>query len=210
MTNIEVSLGRALVGLGLVVLIGVPVGWAMGRWWRVQAFLTDGVTIGLALPAYIWALLAIMWFGFGLKAPVFTILVSATPGLIVQALQGSFAIPRELRDMTSVYGVPFNRQVRHLTLPSMAGYLMAGIRLAILAGWGCVVLVEWFGSNGGVGFQARRWYLASNFDGVMGWALVIIVVVIVIDRLGLNQIDKRIHRWRGDVGGFGASASKTS
>ena len=63
------SLGRAAVGMVLVVAIGVPIGWAMGRWWRVQAYFTDMVTIGLALPAYIWALLAIMWFGFGLKAP---------------------------------------------------------------------------------------------------------------------------------------------
>ena len=41
----------------LIVLIGVPIGYAMGRWWRVQAFFTDIVTVGLALPAFIWALL---------------------------------------------------------------------------------------------------------------------------------------------------------
>lgn len=208
-SNIYLSLVRAAVGLALVVVIGVVIGWSMGRWWRVQAFFTDGVTVGLALPAYIWALLAIMVFGFGLKAPIFTILVSATPGLIVHVLQGTFAIPRELRDMTHTYGVPFQRQVRNLTLPSMAGQLMAGVRLAILAGWGCVVLVEWFGSNGGVGFQARRWYLSANFDGLMGWAVVIIVIVIVVDRVFLERIDRRVHRWRGAVGGFSAGTSKT-
>ena len=161
MQNILISLWRASGGARpVVVLIGIPVGWAMGRWWRVQAYFTDQVTIGLALPAYIWAMLAIMVFGFGMKAPIFTVVVSATPGLIVHVLQGTFAIPRELRDMTSVYRVPFQRQVRNLTLPSMAGQLVAGVRLAVLAGWGCVVLVEWFGSNGGVGFQARDWYLS--------------------------------------------------
>ena len=49
-----------------VIVIGVPVGYAMGRWWRVQAFFTDIVTVGIALPAYMWALLAVMWFGFGI------------------------------------------------------------------------------------------------------------------------------------------------
>ena len=208
-SNISLSLVRAAIGLALVIVIGVIVGWSMGRWWRVQAFFTDGVTVGLALPAYIWALLAIMVFGFGLKAPIFTILVSATPGLIVHVLQGTFAIPRELRDMTHTYDVPFQRQVRNLTLPSMAGQLMAGVRLAILAGWGCVVLVEWFGSNGGVGFQARRWYLSANFDGLMGWAVVIIVIVLVVDRMFLERLDRRVHRWRGAVGGFSARTSKT-
>lgn len=201
--NINVSLWRALVGLAFVIAIGVPVGWAMGRWWRVQAFFTDGVTIGLALPAYIWAMLFIMIFGFGMEAPIMTILVSATPGLIVHVLQGTFAIPRELRDMTQVFDVPFGRQVRNLTLPSMAGQLVAGVRLAVLAGWGCVVLVEWFGSNGGVGFQARDWYLTANFNGLMAWALIMVVVIVFIDRVIIDRIDRRVHRWRGEVGGFG-------
>jgi ABC-type nitrate/sulfonate/bicarbonate transport system permease component len=204
--NIVISLWRALAGLTCVILIGVPVGWAMGRWWRVQAYFTDGVTIGLALPAYIWAMLAIMVFGFGMKAPIFTVVVSATPGLIVHVLQGTFAIPRELQDMTHVYGVPFQRQVRNLTLPSMAGQLVAGVRLAVLAGWGCVVLVEWFGSNGGVGYQARDWYLTANFNGLMAWALVMIVIIVFIDRVIISRIDRRVHRWRGAVGGFGGAS----
>ena len=88
------------IALVIVIAIGVPIGYAMGRWWRVQAFFTDIVTVGLALPAYIWALLGVMWFGFGFRAPVFVAVVSATPGLIVHVLQGSLAIPRELRDMS--------------------------------------------------------------------------------------------------------------
>jgi ABC-type nitrate/sulfonate/bicarbonate transport system permease component len=201
--NILISLWRAIAGLTCVILIGIPIGWAMGRWWRVQAYFTDQVTIGLALPAYIWAMLAIMVFGFGMKAPIFTVVVSATPGLIVHVLQGTFAIPRELRDMTAVYRVPFQRQVRNLTLPSMAGQLVAGVRLAVLAGWGCVILVEWFGSNGGIGFQARDWYLSANFDGLMAWALVMIVIIVFIDRVIISRIDRRVHKWRGTVGGFG-------
>lgn len=204
--NVVISLWRALAGLTVTILIGIPVGWAMGRWWRVQAYFTDGVTIGLALPAYIWAMLAIMVFGFGMKAPIFTVVVSATPGLIVHVLQGTFAIPRELRDMTSVYRVPFQRQVRNLTLPSMAGQLVAGVRLAVLAGWGCVVLVEWFGSNGGVGFRARHWYLTANFNGLMAWALVMIVIIVFIDRVVVSTIDRRVHRWRSAVGGFGGGS----
>lgn len=207
-TNIYVSLGRAALGLTLVIILGVVIGWAMGRWWRAQAFFTDEVTVGLALPAYILAMVTIMWFGFGIRAPVITVVLSATPVLIVHVLQGTFAIPRELRDMTHTFGVSFQRQVRDLTLPSMAGQLVAGVRLATLASWGCVVLVEWFGSNGGVGFQARRWYVSSNLDGVMGWALVIIVIVIILDRVLMDRIDRHVHRWRGAIAGFGGRSAR--
>jgi NitT/TauT family transport system permease protein len=206
--NLLVSLERTAVALVIVISIGVPLGYAMGRWWRVQAFFTDIVTVGLALPAYIWALLGVMWFGFGIRAPVFCAVVSATPGLIVHVLQGSLAIPRELRDMSSSYRVPFAWQVRNLILPSMSGALIAGLRLAIIATWGCIVLVEWFGNNEGAGFRARYWYDLNDYNGLMGWGVVVLIVVITIDRGAIDRIDRAAHRWRGQITGFGAATTE--
>lgn len=205
--NLLVSMERTFVALVIVITIGVPLGYAMGRWWRVQAFFTDIVTVGLALPAYIWALLGVMWFGFGIRAPVFCAVVSATPGLIVHVLQGSLAVPRDLRDMSGAYRVPFGWQVRNLILPSMSGALIAGLRLAIIATWGCIVLVEWFGNNEGAGFRARYWYDLNDYNGLMGWGVVVLVVVITIDRGVIDRIDRAAHRWRGQITGFGASTS---
>jgi ABC-type nitrate/sulfonate/bicarbonate transport system permease component len=205
--NLAISLQRGLTAILIVLAIGVPIGYAMGRWWRVQAFFTDGVMVGLALPAYIWALLAVMWFGFGNQAPVFCAVASATPGLCVFVMQASLAIPRELRDMSGAYGVPFRRQVTGLILPSMAGALIAGIRLVILATWGCVVLVEWFGSDTGAGFRARYFYDNADYTGLMGWTLVILIFVITVDRGIIERIHGRVHRWRGSIGGFGAGAA---
>ena len=205
-TNLLVSINRTALSLVFIILIGVPLGYAMGRWWRVQAYFTDLVTVGLAMPAYMWALLGVMWFGFGIRAPVFCAVVSATPGLIVHVLQGSLSIPRDLRDMSDAFDVPGSTRMRHLALPSMASALIAGIRLAIVAAWGCVVLVEWFGSNEGAGFRARDWYQsAANYNGLMAWGIVVLVVVIIVDRVIIERIDQRVHKWRQSVGDFGAA-----
>jgi ABC-type nitrate/sulfonate/bicarbonate transport system permease component len=205
--NLLISLTRTAFALVFVVAIGIPVGYAMGRWWRVQAFFTDVVTVGIALPAYMWALLAVMWFGFGVRAPVFCAVVSATPGLIVHVLQGTLAIPRELRDMSDAYGIRGPSRAKDLILPSMAGALIAGIRLSIIAAWGCVVLVEWFGSNEGAGFRARDWYQsAADYNGLMAWGVVVLVVVIAIDRGIIERIDRRVHAWRSAIDSFGAKA----
>jgi NitT/TauT family transport system permease protein len=205
--NLWISLTRTGLALVYVILIGVPIGYAMGRWWRVQAYFTDVVTVGIALPAYMWALLAVMWFGFGITAPVFCAVVSATPGLIVHVLQGALAIPRDLRDMSDAYEVPATGRARDLILPSMAGALIAGVRLAIVAAWGCVVLVEWFGSNEGAGFRARDWYQsAADYNGLMAWGVVVLVVVIVVDRGIIERIDRAAHKWRGEISSFGATA----
>ncbi len=208
--NLVESIRRTAIAMVFVTIFGVAIGYAMGRWWRAQAFFTDMVTVGLALPAFIWALLAVMWFGFGNRAPIFCAIVSATPGLVIHVFQGALAVPRELRDMSDAYGVPFRRQIRDLVLPSMADQLLAGFRLAIVAAWGCVVLVEWFGNNIGAGFRARFWYLAVNYNGLMGWGVIVLVIVITVDRGILERLDRYAHRWRPEVGGFGVSRRKSS
>lgn len=203
--NLWISLYRTAAALVIIIAIGVPLGYAMGRWWRVQAYFTDIVTVGIALPAYMWALLAVMWYGFGFRAPVFCAVVSAVPGLVVHVLQGALAIPRDLRDMSDSYDVPGPSRAKDLVLPSMAGALIAGIRLSIIAAWGCVVLVEWFGSDEGAGFRARDWYQsAADYNGLMAWGVVVLVVVIVVDRGVIERIDRRAHRWRSQISSFGA------
>ena len=118
-----------------VIVIGIPLGYAMGTWWRAQATFTDVVMVGLALPA-ISAMLSLMWFGFSVTAPVFTVAVWPPPRSVVFVMRGTLAIPRELLDMSRSYEVPFLERFRDLVLPSMAGAVIAGVRLAILAGSG--------------------------------------------------------------------------
>ncbi len=45
--NLVISIQRTAIALVIVLAIGLPIGYAMGRWWRVQAFFTDIVTVGL-------------------------------------------------------------------------------------------------------------------------------------------------------------------
>jgi ABC-type nitrate/sulfonate/bicarbonate transport system permease component len=206
--NLRISLGRTAIGLVWVAIIGIPLGYMMGRWWRMQALFTDLIMVGIALPAYIWALLAIMWFGFGYQAPLFTIVVSATPALVVHVMQGALSIPTDLKDMSGAYQVPVVQRTRHLILPAMAGAVIAGFRLAILAAWGVTMLVEWFGQNEGVGQRARLWYDSAVFTGLLGWGLVIIVVVITFDRGIVERIDKSVHKWRSAHAGFGRAKAR--
>jgi ABC-type nitrate/sulfonate/bicarbonate transport system permease component len=194
--NIGMTLQRASIALSIVLVLGIVLGFAMGRWWPVRSFFTDLVMVGIALPAFIWALLGVMWWGFSEVAPIFVCCVSATPMLIVNTREGAEAVDVNLRKMSDAYRVPWTRQFRSLVLPTMSEYIMAGFRFAVLAGWGAILLVEWFGNESGIGWAAQYWYDAGNFNGLMGWGLVMLVVIIAIDRLVMQRVLARTRRWR--------------
>lgn len=197
--NIAISLARAAIALSTVLVLGVAIGVAMARWWRVRYFFADLILVGITLPAFIWALLVVMWWGFSNIGPVTVAVVSATPQLVVNTFQGATATPGRLLAMSDAYRVSNRKQFRWVVIPSMMEYIAAGFRSAVLAGWGAVLLVEWFGNDKGVGFRAHYWYDARSFEGMMGWGLVMMIIILSFDRIVMDRVVRYFRSWR--IGG---------
>jgi NitT/TauT family transport system permease protein len=166
--NVGISLFRAVIGLTLVLVLGVAIGIAMARWWR----------------------------GFSSIGPITVCVLSATPQLVVNTFQGATATPGKLLAMSDAYRVGTRRQFRWLVIPSMMEYIAAGFRSAVLAGWGAVLLVEWFGNDRGVGFRAKYWYDAGSFEGMMGWGLVMMIIILTFDRVVMDRVVRHFRGWR--------------
>jgi NitT/TauT family transport system permease protein len=125
-----------------------------------------------------------------------TTVLTATPFVAVNVYQGVLAISRDLRDMSRAYHVPPRRWIRHLALPAITGYLVAGLRFAVIVGWNAVLLAEWFGASDGVGFRARYQYDARAYDGFTAWVVLFIVFIVVLDSLLLERASRRAFVWR--------------
>lgn len=208
--NLFVTIERALLGLGGVLVIGVAAGIAMARWWRVRALLDDVVYVGVALPAFILALLVVMWWGFSPTGPVILVIAAATPLMILSTREGALAVDADLVKMSRSYGVKPLRRLRWLTVPAMMEHIIAGLRSAALAAWGALLLVEWFGSDKGAGFRAHYWYQTGSLTGLMAWGLIWIVVVMLIDGLILGRLLRHFQKWRGaDSGAWSGGGGVT-
>jgi ABC-type nitrate/sulfonate/bicarbonate transport system permease component len=193
------TLDGFFAGLAIALVVGVALGLALGLSRAVHALLNDIVVVGLAVPGIIWALLAILWFGFSFKTPVVAVALTATPFIAVQVAQGVRGVSRELMRMSNAFGVPWWKRIRHLVLPSVMDYVFAGFRFAVIMGWNAVLLAEWFGGRAGVGFQTRTWYDANNFTGFVSWVLFFIVFIVLLDRLVLERVARRTFRWRAQA-----------
>ena len=195
-SNFADTFYRFAIGVALSVVVGVVVGIVMGLSGLARAFFESPVLVGLSIPAIIWAFLTVMWFGFGDASPIVTTFLTAVPFVIVNVAQGVQGVSRDLRDMSSSYGVPLGRRVRDLVLPAVSGYVLAGVRFAVIIGWNGVLLAEWFGGSGGAGFRARYWYDANQFAGFAAWVILFVVVIVVLDQLVFERMARRAFRWR--------------
>jgi ABC-type nitrate/sulfonate/bicarbonate transport system permease component len=194
--NFADTMYRFIVGVVLATVVGIVAGVLMGLSQLSRAFLESPVMVGLSIPAMIWAFLTVMWFGFGHISPIATTFLTAVPFVVINVAQGVQGVSRDLRDMSSSYGVPLGRRVRDLVLPAVAGYVMAGVRFAVIMGWNGVLLAEWFGGSGGVGYRSRYWYDANQFPGFAAWVVLFVGVIIVLDRYVFDRAARRAFRWR--------------
>lgn len=190
------TLPRFGIGIAISLVIGVATGVVIGGSKLAEAFLRDTLLVLVALPAIIWAFLTQMWFGLGDDAVLLTTVLSAFPFVAVNVVQGVQAIPRDLRRMSSSFGVPTSRRLRHLLVPAVTGYVFAGLRFAVIVGWNAVLLAEWFSASAGVGWRSRYWYDANRYQGFVGWVVVFILFIVLLDRLVLVRLQRRAFRWR--------------
>ncbi|MGA9749686.1 MAG: ABC transporter permease subunit [Nocardioides sp.] len=194
--NFAKTLYRFGVGVALATVVGVVVGVMMGLSALSRAFFESPVLVALSIPAIIWSFLTVMWFGFGDLSPIVTTFLTSVPFVIVNVAQGVRGVSRDLRDMSATYKVPISRRIKDLVLPAVTGYVAAGVRFAIIIGWNGVLLAEWFGGGGGVGYRARFWYDANRFGGFAAWVVLFVGFIVVLDRFVLDKAIQRSFRWR--------------
>ncbi|MGV9800217.1 ABC transporter permease [Mycobacterium sp. NPDC003449] len=194
--NFIVSMQRFVFGMVISIVLGIAIGIVIGTSRIFDNLFGDINLVGLSIPAVIWALLCTMWFGFSDTAPILTVVLSAIPFVVVNVAAGARSMPPELMDMSQSYDVSTARRLRHVVLPAITGYVVAGIRFGVMSGWNGILLSEWFGSSDGVGHRARYWYDANQLPGFVAWIAFFIAFMVITDRVLLERLSRRAFRWR--------------
>jgi NitT/TauT family transport system permease protein len=198
-TELAASMFRITVGFGAALLLGLIVGILMGSRDSWNDYLKDLVTFGLAMPGLIYALVAVLFFGLSLWAPVTAIVFTAYPFVAVNIREGVKAISKELLDMGRVYQVKRPKVVFQIILPSLLPFVLAGFRLGFAIAWKACTLVEVFGTVNGIGWQIRASFDEFSVHGTLAWALLFGLVMLFIEYGILLPLERYFGRWRPKV-----------
>jgi NitT/TauT family transport system permease protein len=194
--NVLATLRHLAIGFALAFVLGTTIGIAMGRSPYWDGFFRDYVMLTLTTPGLVFALICVMIFGLAGIGPIVAIVLTSFPHVAVNVVEGVRAIPRDLMDMATAYGVPRSTRVRNIVLPSVAPFLFTAIRYGFAIAWKITALTELFGGADGVGIQIRVEYQLFDIGGVLAWAFFLIGFALVMERLVLQRLERRFFRWR--------------
>lgn len=190
------SFARYLFGVGLAVVIGVPLGLMMG-WFRLLDDIVSPIFESLRFIAPIaWVPFAALWFGTGIGGPTLIIFAGAFPACLINTYRGARFVDPKLIEAARMLGTGHLRMITEILLPSAIPSIVAGLRIAAGLGWQSLVGAELIVAAAGVGFMMVQAQANVSTTTVMAGMIAIGVAGLVIDVV-LRQGEALIRRRNG-------------
>jgi ABC-type nitrate/sulfonate/bicarbonate transport system permease component len=190
------SFGRFAMGFALAVLIGIPLGLAMG-WFRWLDGIVSPLFDALRFVAPIaWVPFAALWFGTGIGGPVLVIFAGAFPPCVINAYRGARYVDRRLVEAAQTLGASNWLILTEVLLPASVPSLVAGVRVSAGLGWQSLIGAELIVASSGIGYLIVKGQSNISTAIVMSGMIAIGIVGFAIDA-ALRRLEARIHVHRG-------------
>ena len=190
------SLNRVIKGLAYGVVLGVPIGFAMGLSNRLRGFFDPIVELLRPVPPLALLPLFIVWFGIGESSKVNLLFFAAIWIMIIAARAGVLGVKGS--KVHAAYSLGANKWqiLRYVILPNALPDIFTGVTVALGVCWGTLVAAELTRTTTGLGatiFAASKFFRMD----IVVVAIIIIGVIGVAMDLVMRFLEARLIPWRG-------------
>ena len=184
--------GAWLVGLGLALLIGVPLGLAVGSYSMLNAATSPAFQFLRMISPLSWMPIAVMVFGVGDRPIYFLLTFAAVWPILLSTAEGVTRLePSWLRLASSLSATRWET-LFHVIVPGVLGHVLIGLRLAIGIVWIVLVPCEMLGVSAGLGY-----FILDTRDRLAYSELMAIVLIIGLLGFLLDAGARGLHRMFG-------------
>lgn len=174
----------ALIGAGafLCVLIGIPLGIWFGKSKRAYTFAEPVLDFMQTMPAFVYLIPIIAFFGTGKPPGVLATLIFAMPPVIRLTALGMRGVPESTKEAAIAFGCSKRQLLFNVELPLALPSIMTGINQTILMALSMVVIASLIGAEGLGALILEALQYAAKGQGLLG-GLAILFCAMVIDRI---------------------------
>lgn len=194
--HLVASLQRIGAGVGLAILVGIPLGLVMAtvRW--IGILVDPYLNFLRSLPPLAYIGLLIIWFGVGDSSKIWLLFLAAFPPITMATISGVRGVREDQVNAVLSLGASRRQALTSVVLPASLPEIFTGVRVAIGFAWTTVVASEIQNGIPGIGGLA---YLAGTQNKaplVIACIIVIGLTAILLDLL-IKAIEKVLIPWRG-------------
>lgn len=176
------------------IVLGVPLGIWCAANASVRNVLTPLLDFMQTMPAFVYLIPAVTFFGLGVVPGVIASVIFAIPPTIRLTNLGIRQVPEDLIEAADSFGTTPSQKLLQVQLPLALPNMMAGINQTIMLSLSMVVIASMIGAQG-IGADVYRAVTQLNTGQGFEAGLAVVILAILLDRLsqrlaGRNQKGK--------------------
>ena len=176
--NVLASLQRVAIGFGLAAVVGIPAGFAIGRFAFLSRMFTPLISLLRPVSPLAWLPIGLLVFKGANPAAIWTIFICSIWPMVINTAVGVQRVPQDYLNVARVLNLSEWKVLTKILFPSVLPYMLTGVRLAVGTAWLVIVAAEML--TGGVGIGFWVWDEWNNLN-----VKNIIIAIFVIGIVGL-------------------------
>jgi len=186
------SLNELLQGYALALLVGVPLGFAIGMS-RCFSQLSDPlVQILRPVSPLAWLPLGLVLLERSRPAALFTIALCAMWPTVLNIAAGVKSVPQEYHNVAKVLRLSRTTTFLRVLVPATMPYMFTGFRVSLGIAWLTIVAAEMLTGAGGLGGFLWQEYNSLVFEHIIMCIVAIGVIGLVLDR-AMMWVESRVR-----------------
>ncbi len=191
---LSISLVVMAQGLGLALLIGIPLGVLMARVRIVNTILDMYINALYAMPLVAIVPLLVLWFGFDTLAKTIVVFLFTVFPMILNTYQGVRNVEANLLEVARSFCSSERQTWRDVVIPSALPYILIGFRLAIGRALVGMVIADFYMAVSGIGYLVNQY--ANSFQTAKLFVPILTLMLMgVVLTEGVKILEKRITPW---------------
>jgi nitrate/nitrite transport system permease protein len=176
--NVLFSLERVALGFGLAALVGIPLGFIIGRFAFFNRMASPLISLLKPVSPLAWLPIGLLVFKSANPAAIWTIFICSIWPMLINTAVGVQRVPQDYLNVARVLALSEWKIATRILLPAVMPYLLTGVRLSVGTAWLVIVAAEML--TGGVGIGFWVWDEWNNLNVAH-----IIIAIFVIGFVGL-------------------------
>ncbi|HPJ38115.1 MAG TPA: proline/glycine betaine ABC transporter permease [Spirochaetota bacterium] len=179
-----------LISTLISVMMGLPLGILAAFYERFYKVVMPVLDFMQTMPAFVYLIPAIPFFGLGPVSAVFTTVIFSMPPAIRLTCLGIRQVPFDLIEAADAFGASRMQKLYKIQLPVATPTIMAGVNQTIMLALSMVVIAAMIGA-GGLGGEV--WRAIQRLKPGMGFeaGIAVVIMAIILDRITQNIKSKQ-------------------
>ena len=150
--NLLASLARVAKGFGLAMLIGIPLGFVLGRFVALSKAANPIISLLRPVSPLAWLPIGLAIFKAASPAAIFVIFICSIWPMIINTALGVASVPQDYLNVARVLNLSEWKVFTKILLPASVPYVLTGAKLGLGIAWLAIVASEMLTGGVGIGF----------------------------------------------------------